>query len=163
MKRFFCVFISLLFILSLCGCSAKKEYADDVSCSTLYEEISEELDDGNQYLEFNSIHMETYFPNTDEYDDCYTVYSADVNDINEIGIFHSDGEYVAGIFESCQTYIQDMRENSRAFISSYAPDQLPRLDAARVERFGNYVVYLILPEELSEEVIDKIEDILSKD
>ena len=161
MKSILCVFLSLLCVL-LCGCSANKKYADDLGCAELYGRFADELDDGNRYLEFNSIHRDTYFPNKEAYDDCYLVYSADVNDINEIGIFHADGEYVADIFESCRAYVEDMRQNSRAFISSYAPDQLPRLDAARVERFGNYVAYLILPEGLIEEVIDEIEDILSE-
>ena len=146
------------------SCSKRTEYADDVECSQIFDGIADELDDEDQYLEFNSAHLETYFPDTNEYDDHYAVYSADVNDINEIGIFHAaDEAYVAGILESCEGYIEDMRENSRAFISSYAPDQLPKLDAAKVRRLGNYVVYLILPEHLSEEVFEKIEDMLRED
>lgn len=161
MKKLLCIFLCLI---CLTACSRNKSYANDIGCSQLYDGIADELDDGNQYFEFDSTHTQTYFPDTREYDDCYLVYSADVNDINEIGIFHAaDEAYVAGILESCEAYIEDMQENSRAFISSYAPEELPKLDGAKVQRFGNYVVYLILPEHLSEEVLDDIEEMLTED
>ena len=164
MKRFWCIIVAVTCLSSLASCSKNKDYANDVSALSIYEEISDVLEGTGEYFEFNELHIEQYFPNTDEYDDHYAVYSADVNDINEIGIFKAPDEFYAlGMLKSCETYISDMKEHSRAFIASYAPQEIPKLDEAQARRFGQYVVYLVLPDDLSEIVFDRIDEFLSAD
>ena len=161
MKRIFCTLLALILLLAISSCSPKKSYNNGIGCAQLYDGIADGIGENNQYLEFDSLHTEMYFPNTEEYDDCHTVYSSNVNDINEIGIFHAPDEPSArALQQSCEAYISDMQENSRAFISSYAPEELPKLDGAQVHRFGNYVVYLILPDTVADEVLEKIEGML---
>ena len=164
MKRFLCISLAVIFVSAITSCSRKKDYANDIPVSSIYAEISDLLYGTGEYIEFNELHMEEYFPNTDEYDEHYAVYSADVDDINEIGIFLSPDEFYAlGMLKSCETYISDMQEDSRAFIASYAPQELPKLDGAQARRFGQYVVYLILPDNLSEAIFQRIEEILLAD
>lgn len=161
MKRFFCI-ILLTVCLILPSCS-RSDYVDEANCADLGGQMTDSLDDGQEYLEFDSNHREFYFDDTEEYDDCYLVYSSDTNDINEIGVFHApNGDEAKELFETCRDYIEDMQENSRSFIASYAPEELPKLDNAEVRRFGNYVIYTILPEDKAEAVFEKVEESLRK-
>ena len=103
-----------------------------------------------------------YFEDSHEADDCRMVYSLDTNDINEIGIFHAPNKTEAqDIAEDCREYVEDMRQNSRAFIASYAPSELSKLDGAQVRIYGNYVIYTILPTELIESVFHEVERVLT--
>ena len=158
MKKLFCT--ALLICLSLCSCS-RSQYADDVACTDLSKHMRNVLGDGQEYTEFDSTHREFYFEDSDEYDDCSLIYSTDTNDINEIGVFHTkNGDAADDIAEDCREYIADMKENSRTFISSYAPTELPKLDGAEVRRFGNYVVYTVLPTDKAEAVFDAVREML---
>lgn len=161
MKNFLCVIFTLVCAV-LPSCS-RSEYTDTVKCADLGKQMTDTLEDGQEYLEFDSTHRDFYFEDSDEYDDCYLMYSSDTNDINEIGVFHaSSDERAEDMLEDCRDYIEDMKENSRAFIASYAPEQLPKLDSATVRRFGNYVIYTVLPEDKAEAVFQRIEESLRK-
>ena len=156
--------LALLLILcpNITACSGK-EYRDDLKCTDLGMELTAALEDGQEYVELDDSHREFYFEDFEEYDDCYTVYSADTNDINEIGIFHAASEDRAReLANSCEEYIEDMRENSRAFIASYAPEELPKLDGATVRRYGNYVVYTVLPEDKTQTAFETVENMLGR-
>lgn len=161
MKRFLCIILTLVFSL-LASCS-RSEYTDNVKCADVGKQVTDSLEDGQEYLEFDNSHRDFYFEDSDEYDDCYLVYSSDTNDINEIGVFHAPSdERAEDMLEDCRDYIEDMKENSRVFIASYAPEELPKLDSATARRFGNYVVYTVLPEDKAEAVFQKIEESLRK-
>ena len=55
-----------------------------------------------------------------------------------------------------------MQEEQREFIASYAPHELSKLDAAKVKKFGNYVVYTVLPKDTTTTVMDEVERYLNK-
>ena len=146
----------LICAVFLFGCS-KMEYSDDKSCRELGEGIEALLDDSQEYSEFDGAHVDIYFDDSAEYDDLFAVYSTDNNDINEFGVFHAPNANVADdLLESCREYVEDMREGSRAFIASYAPGELPKLDGAEVRRFGNYVVYTVLSDSDAQAVFDYV-------
>ena len=161
MKKTKIIIAVMLAILFLSSCS-RLGYADDVACSDVGKSMIENLDDSLEYAKFDDTHVELYF-DSDEYDDCYTIYSTDTNDINEFGVFHATSKESADeLSEECKEYIEDMQENSRAFISSYAPEELPKLDGAQVRRFGNYVVYTVLDDEKADTVFESIKEKLKK-
>ncbi len=157
-------------ILCACACvclclvsCAREKYADDKPCANVSAAATKELNDGLEYTEFDASHREFYFKDSTLYDDCSLVYSTDTNDINEIGVFHAVNEKAAKYLEAeCLDYIDELREDERAFIASYAPEELPKLDGAKVYRFGNYVVYTVLPTDKTYDVLDQIEKILMK-
>ena len=154
--------IVTLAVLSLTSCS-RVGYADNVACSDIGKDTLDTLDDNLEYAEFDEAHVELYFDDTNEYDDYYTVYSTDTNNINEIGIFHaSNKDNAEDLADECRDYIEDMQENSRAFIQSYAPEELPKLDGAQVRRFGNYVVYTVLDSDKANAVFESIKENLKK-
>ncbi|MBQ9111977.1 MAG: DUF4358 domain-containing protein [Clostridia bacterium] len=154
--------LALSAVLLLCSCS-RKEYTDSVSCRELGDDMLSALSDGQEYTEYDSTHRQFYFEDTEDYDDCCIIYSLDTNDINEIGIFHARNAESAGeVAEDCREYVNDMKEDSRAFIASYAPAELPKLDNAEVRVWGNYVIYTILPTPIPDTVLRAIETKLTK-
>ena len=162
MKRLYrlaLVLLTLALASSLCACA--KSYADGRSCSIMSKSLTEALDDGQEYTEFESTHREYYFDDTEHYDDCSLLYSRDTKDICEIGIFHAPDENSAKeLVEDCREYLDEMRTSSRAFVESYAPQELSKLDHAQVRRFGNYVAYAILPVEKTEDFFGSLEKML---
>ncbi len=159
MKKFLLVALSLLLI---CGCS-KKEFTDDKKCKDIGDVICDSLDDGQEYRIFNDTHMNTYFDDKEHYDDHHVLYSADTDNINEIGIFHApDNDHADDLEEMCRDYVDDLKSDSRAFVASYAPEEVPKLDGASVKRFGNYVIYTVLPTEKADEIFDKLKNDLKK-
>ena len=95
------------------------------------------------------------------FDDFSVIYSTDANDINEIGIFHCEDEISAKeFFTVLKGYVSDQQENQKAFIASYAPREVPKLDVAEARRYGNYVIYTILDQNAKNEVFDEAKELL---
>ena len=91
------------------------------------------------------------------------MYSTAVTDINEIGVFHCENKDNAkDLTEIVSKYITDMQSEQKAFIGSYAPRELPKLESAEVHQYGNYVIYLIMNDEDKEDSIEDIAEILCK-
>ena len=151
--------IAIVLALGLYSCAA--DYADDIACSDIGRSLADGLRDGQEYTEFESTHKEFYFDDTEHYDDCSLLYSRDVNDVSEIGVFHAPDAGNAGeLVKDCQEYLDDLRTSTRAFVESYAPEELPKLDNAEVRRFGNYVAYAVLPTDKAEDFFDNLEKLL---
>jgi predicted small secreted protein len=152
----------LLICMLLSGC-AKNTYREGIACSDISTAAVQAIADGLEYTEYDDTHKEFYFSDSTLYDDCSIVYSTDVSDINEIGVFHAIDEKSARSLEDlCRAYLEKMREGERAFIESYAPHELPKLEDARAERYGCYVIYCIASPEDSEEIFKSILSTLKK-
>ncbi len=152
----------LLICICFTSCTGAK-YDDGKACQDVSSIAVEALGDGLEYTEFDASHREFYFKDSALYDDCSLIYSTDTNNINEIGVFHAVNEKAAKALEAeCLAYIEELQADERAFIASYAPEELPKLDGARVNRFGNYVVYSILPTDKTSTVLEDIENTLLK-
>ncbi len=154
MKKLFSII--LLGALLLVGCS-RKEFTDDKKCDDIGRSMHDTLADGQTYKYFDGEHRALVVKDSAECDDHYHVYSENTNDINEIGVFHApDDKHAETLMKHCQEYVDDLKQNSRAFVSSYAPSELPKLDGAQVKRFGNYVVYTVLPTDKAEAIYEKL-------
>ena len=155
--------LSLCFaiLIFMTSCS-RSSFTNDRSCEEICTTITAAIDD-QQYMQFDSTHLNVYFEDNSKYDDYYIVYSESTNDINEFGIFHAtDKETSNELYDSCLEYIQELQENSRAFIASYSPNELNKLDNAQVRKFGNYVVYTVLSEYSAQLVFNQVEKLLVK-
>ena len=117
----------------------------------------------DDYAEYDDDFVEFFFGDMIAERDHTVVYSKEQNDINEVGIFHAESASDAlEIYEKATEYIREMKETQRAFIASYAPEELPKLDSAEVRRYGNYVIYAILSEADSDSFFEHVEDTLKK-
>lgn len=162
MKRIILLFLSIILSASLFlySCSAR-DYSDKVRCAELAQTAQDCAKAENGYAIYGSDHIKYSFKNTDMHDDCCIIYSIDTNDINEIGIFHAkSADSVEALAELAQDYLTDMKQNQRAFIESYAPEETPKLDGARIYVLGNYVIYTILSAKDRDKVMQSIEDLL---
>lgn len=147
---FFILFIVLLLCFSACS---QKKYSDTLSCAELSGEIRE---NDTEYGEYDEEYLKYFFADSKLQDDFCIAYSTDNNDITEIGIFHvPDEDSAKELTRVAEDYIEEMQSTQRAFIASYAPNEIKKLDSASVRRFGNYVIYSIAED--NESVFNKIE------
>ena len=61
-----------------------------------------------------------------------------------------------------KNYISDLQENQKAFIASYAPREIPKLEDAEVRRYKSYVIYTVLDENSRLEAFEEINDLLKE-
>ena len=115
------------------------------------------------YETYGDDHLRYYFEDTKLHDDVCLRYSALSEDINEIGIFHTatrhDQEEIRDLAED---YLEDLLEEQSAFIASYAPEELPKLEGAEVRTFGNYTVYAIADDRDRALIFETVEKALRK-
>ena len=160
MKKHVFLALTLTFSLLICGCSREK-YRDDVDCKSLVLSVTADLSSELDFRELDESFREFYFEGADGFDDCFIAYSAESEDISEIGVFHAMSDDAVDKIEGvCYEYINDLSQNSRAFIASYAPEELVKLDNAEVRRYGRYIVYTVLEAADSERVFEIVENAL---
>ena len=153
----FAITVTLLIILSLTACK-RAEYSDSHSCRELSDSVSGAWQDGKEYSEYGEKQLGYIFDSDTRPDDFCISYSTQTDDIDELGVFHaSEGDTAERILDELSDYLNDMREDKRAFIASYAPNELQKLDGAKLARFGNYVVYVIASPERAEIALKEIE------
>ena len=155
--RIFTAMAALCLLLSAC---AKRGYSSEYSCLELCRFATESL--GEDYSEYGEEHLRYTFDSDDHRakDQC-VLYSDDVRDIGEIGVFLADSTSEARIIaEECEDYLEELYEEQRAFISSYAPSELTKLQNASVRRYGNYVIYAVADD--VDTVFSKIERRLTR-
>lgn len=159
MKRIKRSILALLLLLGLLwGCQAKTAYADDLPCSALMDAAREQIPVSLGYASFDDEYRQACFPDADSATDACLCYSVHAEDINEIGIFRSSSDTDQKRIEgACQAYLDDQLAEKRAFLASYAPRELPKLERAEVRSFGSYTVYVILSDEDREAVFRAIE------
>lgn len=153
--------IILTFTLPLlCSCR-KIKYKSDISCKELTDII--ETANEKEYQSYDGDYIEYILEDTSYCNDHSIIYSSEVNDIDELGILKANSENDAKtLYGMLIDYITDAKEGQRAFIASYAPNELPKLDSARVERFGCYIIYSIATPEDSEKAISAITTALAE-
>ncbi len=156
-----CLTFLMLFVAS---CAEKKEkYVDNIPCEELMKSVETMIPTDLGYTSFGTEQILYYFENTKAYDDVCLRYSTRSENINEIGIFHSSDEASRKELEdTIKGYLGEMWEEQREFIASYAPEELPKLEYAEIQSFGNYTVYAILSEADKDAVFEVIKEHLSQ-
>ena len=158
---------ALLLLLVCCtllgSCSKTTAYTDDLPCSELMDAVEDQIPVDFGYETFGGDHIRYYFEDTELPDDSCLRYSVRSEDINEFGIFHAPDEAAKEeIKHLTERYLEQLKADQSAFIASYAPEELPKLENAEVKTFGNYVAYAILSDENRKLVFDTIEKKLTK-
>ncbi|MBQ9086993.1 MAG: hypothetical protein IJY47_07400 [Clostridia bacterium] len=162
MKYVIVILLSWALVFSLPSCAKQQEYRDDVSCETLMNSLEKIIPLEYGYGTYGEEHIAFYFEETALPDDLCLRYSITAEDINEVGVFHTQTkEEQRELVKLTEAYLEGLRQEKTAFIGSYAPEELPKLSGSEVKCFGNYTVYAILSEEDREEIFDQAEDILS--
>lgn len=148
--------------LCLIGCG-EEPYRTDLSCKAITDKITDTLTLPNGYAPFGEEHMRFYFEDIEDYADKSLVYSTLTEDINEIGVFRGNHrEDVEKLRNVCQGYVDTLAEEQRAFIASYAPEEITKLDHAEVRVYGSYVIYTVLSPEDRDTAFDILESLLQE-
>ena len=159
MKRLIILASVIFLAAALIGCSQDR-YSNSVPCRDILDISKEKAPVEMGYESFDSEYVRAYFDAT-LFEDCDIRFSSLSEDINEFGIFRSkDKKDAKKLYRSVSAYLSDIKTDKRAFIESYAPEQLPKLDNAEVRRYGSYVAYAILPDGERAEFFKTVEDVL---
>ena len=162
MKKIF-VIAALLFCVCFYACAKATEYRDDLDTEDILKGAPHGVRRADDYAEYDDDFVEFLFGSLASSRDHTVIYSRDQNDINEVGVFHAESEDESlEFYEKATEYISEMRDTQRAFIASYAPEELPKLDNAEVRRYGKYVVYAVLSTDDSEALFSHIENTLKE-
>ena len=160
MKKLTVVLLLLSILISLIGCRQKGSYLDSVPCADLASNALEQIPLDLGYEAYDSEHVDYFFGNQ-LYDDHALYYSVKSADINEVGIFHANDKKSAGeLHDKISEYLKKELEENKAFIESYAPKEIKKLENAEVRSFGNYVVFVVLDEEDKALFFDTVEILL---
>ena len=159
-KRFFGVCFSIFLIISAFSCTEKKEYSDGIPCDSLLAIGADAAATASGYEAMSKSRSEYAFDSLtcDEY---AVFVSIATENIDEIGVFHaSTPEASQKLRIDIEKYISDLLEEKGAFIASYAPAELEKLEKAQVRIYGNYVAYAILSRDGREAFFTSIENTL---
>ena len=142
-KKFLCIY--LLFCLSFTFFACKdSEYSDALSCEELMRAAVEASPTEGGYEPMSEGRLSYSFGDL-EYDDCAILVSSASENIDEIGIFHaSSADQAEKLHSAAEAYLANLLEEKGAFIASYAPLEVDKLEKAQVNVYGNYVAYAIL-------------------
>ena len=144
-------------LLVSCG---NTKYRNDASCDELASVVLSESD--KEFAEYDDSYADYIISDTSICVDLKIIYSLEVNDIDEIGIFKTAYSDTANqLQKELIGYIEDIRLTQRAFIESYAPTELTKLESAKVRAFGNYVIYVIASADSANKTISAIENALA--
>lgn len=155
--------ISALALLTLPACSAHS-YSDSMECSRLLTKLEKELSVPNgEFVEYSTSEISFFFPDSELYDDFCIVYSADSVDIVELGAMHASSEAnAARLLEDAKNYIRELQEQKKAFIESYSPAELEKLNCAEARRYGNYVIFTIAEQSEKSKIFENAELLLKE-
>ncbi len=163
------IFKYSLFTLTFCAifllpsCDKVEKYRDGISCEYLSKELCDEVDHFGEASSYSEEDVKLLLGDTSLFDDFSVIYSNEADDINEIGVFHCpDEKNSKELLTLAKGYISEQAKNQKAFVASYAPREVPKLEAAEARRYGNYVIYLILDENAKEEAFAEAKELLEE-
>ena len=152
----------LLFTLAACG-NKGNAYRDDVSVKALSDTVEAKIPVSGGYI-FSEADFLTYYFNGNTAIDAFAIASsAESSDVNEYGILHvNDPAQVQAVAEMAEVYLSNQRDFLSTFVNTYNAAEMAKLEAMRVEVYGNYVVFTILSEADTATVFAAVEDALKQ-
>jgi hypothetical protein len=150
----------MLALLFSASCAKKEAYRDDVSMAELSAAVEEGLDaSGLAAME------ESYLKGAMKLDtSLFADYVVKINaygvNIDEYGIFKAkDEDSAASVKKAAEDYLKLRRDT---WMDEYMPEEKPKLDSARVEARGLYVMYAILSDAQRDRAFESFESALKK-
>ncbi len=150
MKRYIkigAVFALIALLSSAFSCG--DAYRDDVASRVLGEAMIGAIGDAQEeYYTAGDDTYAVYFAENDAYaavEDCAIIYHSDGTHVDQAGVFRvRAGEDIGAVREMVQTYVNGQLSYLRSFAANYNPAQMAKLDRARVQILGQYVIFTIL-------------------
>ena len=154
-------YLFILLCLSLLFTSCGPTYRDDATCNELCDAVGNALGVSDAYAEYERDHVSEMLAHTVSPEDHNICYAKSAGDVGEFGVFRMKDEKQAREMKAVVlAYLDDMRASQGAFLASYAPQELAKLEQAEVHCFGSYVSYAVLEEAQRETFFDTVESLL---
>lgn len=152
----FIIFGVIFFITSQAG-----SYSDDYSSKALFENAKNSFttDGGTKTLDDDVI-LEFTDKNLDYLIDYTVVKANNAKNINEIGIFKVTSGNANDLKKLVTKYLEDKQQSYRAM--DYFPEEVEKIDCAKVVVYGNYVIYSFLNENDTEAFYTAIQNLIKK-
>ncbi len=157
------ILLSIVFTLLFSfACSKAPKYRNDLSCEEIMKGAPLTQRSAETYDMYDKDFVDFFFGDIAS-SDCVVLYSYAQENIDEVGIFRAANEdQITEISASVEKYLSEMKDSQRAFIASYAGEELPKLDSAELRIYGDYVAYAILSPEDMSAFFEHVENALKK-
>ncbi len=141
------------------GCSSKTSYKSDIPVNELALLAEKQIGLECAMVEVPDNFVEfTHMMTPADYMERSVKINAQGVNIDEYGIFLAESpEQSQEIIDATEAYLQ-LRMDT--WMVEYMPQEYPKLENAEYKVYGNYVVYLILDEEMKDDAFSTIEDAL---
>ena len=139
--KFLCTALACIFLAS-CA-SGKEGYPSEMTVDEIADELLRDSTVEGGFAEYSDAFLNASFAGTEDIERTVR-YSVMSSNIDEVGVFRARDEMHAERLASlCREYLRLMLEEQGAFIASYAPEELPKLENAEVRIIGDFVIYSI--------------------
>lgn len=146
-KKLFIASASIIMTAALAACGSSGITAD---ASTVADTISASVSFSETLTKVSAnVELKKYGIDEDLVSDA-AGYSSTAAVVDEIAVFKTDD--TAAVYEKAQAYIAAQKES----YTSYAPNEVPKLDSAVIEEIGDYVIVCV-SDDTSENVLQVIE------
>lgn len=161
-KKIIALTLTVILALTLMAACGGDKVKDDVPVSDVSSAIASAIGaDGNlaardaNYIS-NMIGLES-----SDYTECVVMVNTIGTSIDEFGVFKAgDGDQAKEIAAVLQEYIDTAKNDSLRF--SYTPEELPKVESAKIETIGNYVMYSILSDDARASAVTAFENSLKE-
>ena len=158
------------FTLSCVACSGKGNYRDDLTSADVIQQIETALAGGDGYIPVSDGFIspsgwgEEYTSLLDAVSDWEIRISENKDaNVDEFGVFHVKNPDRLGEVKSIvESYIATQQLRLTPLLESYNPDEIPKVDNAKVLVCGNYVLYTILDQNATSKAQSACKDALKK-
>lgn len=165
------LFLVLLTLsLSCIACADKGNYRDDLTAADVTQQIETALAGGDGYTPVSD-----GFISSSSWGEEYTALLDAVSDweirisekkdtnVDEFGVFHvKDSKRVSKVEDIVKSYIATQQLRLPSILDMYNPDEIPKVENAKVLVCGNYVLYTILNDEATGKAQSACKDELKK-
>ena len=137
------------------SCGGSASYSTDVPVSELSAAVDALLSNPADFATMTDGYITGMMEiDPTQFEECIIKLRASGANIDEYGIFKAaDSQGVANAVAVANAYIARRIE---AWMPEYMPEEFPKMEAASVKIFGNYVVYAILSEDVKADVFDAV-------
>lgn len=150
----------LLCISAVCGCGGKKGYSTDISVSSIADRVDEATgkNDGSMIAVDESYVKGSMKMDPTAFEEYIVKINAYGANIDEYGVFKgADEKQAEEIEEQVEAYLQ-MRNTT--WMTEYMPEEHPKMEKASFVRYGCYVMYAILEDDVKQTAFKTAESCL---
>ncbi len=169
LRLFTCLLLAASMLLSLAACGGGN-YREDLAASDVLDTVKAAATEGDDYRDTSSGYIngsawgEDYQAFLDSLTDYRIILHKDPTKCSdEIGVFRvrDEGDNIKRATTVVKDYLKAQTLSLGEQLPLYNPDELPKLDNAKVTVCGRYILYTILDEEATVEAHDAFEKALA--